>query len=86
MVSFREDAPFKVVFQSKVLGHKQRLPIFLDHLEVIRWVHLALEEDAEARLISDLLGAKGGWTHVLTAYLKNSVTSAVEPLSVIDCF
>jgi hypothetical protein len=53
-------------------------------MEVIRWVNFALKENALVRAESGEEHFNGeDLAYVLTAYLKNSVTSVVEPLRVI---
>jgi hypothetical protein len=55
-------------------------------MEIIGWVNFALKENALVRPKSEEDSEDSDReesTYVLTAYLKNSVTSAVEPLRVI---
>lgn len=54
-------------------------------MKVIGGVDSPLEQDPKQWGEIDLgRDRRGDGTHVFTAYLKNSVTSAVEPLRVID--
>jgi hypothetical protein len=84
----QESSPFQVVLKGKVLGYKNGLAILFDHVKVIRRIDLPLEQDARARTV----GTKyrpfdtTAKTNVFTAYLKNSVTRAHDPLRVIACF
>jgi hypothetical protein len=72
----------QIVFQGEILCDKDRLTVFLDHVKVVRRIYLSLKEDAIRELGIDSMEYERR-THVLTAYLKNSVTNWVEPLRVI---
>ncbi len=37
--------PFQVIFKCKILSDKDSLPVLFDHVEIIRWIHFALEQD-----------------------------------------
>lgn len=78
-----EDALFEVVLNVWILRYKDSLSILLHHMKVVRRIHLALEENPLTP--SAATPNARCCTHVFTAYLKNSVTSTVEPLSVIAC-
>jgi hypothetical protein len=54
----------QIVFQGEILCNKDRLTIFLDHVKVVRRIHLSLKEDAFQALGSREYGRH---THVLTA-------------------
>ena len=71
---------FQVVFQGEVLCDKDSLTVFLYHVKVVRRIYFSLKEDAIRELGSMEYERR---THVLTAYLKNSVTNWVEPFRVI---
>ena len=38
--------PIKIVFQSEVLGDEHRLAIFLNHVEIVGGVYLALKQNS----------------------------------------
>jgi hypothetical protein len=83
----------EIVLQCEILRHKDGLTVLLDHVKVIFGVDTPLEENASCDVQSMAFTAVATPTDVLTAYLKNSVTMFVEPLSVIadrvgaaDCF
>ena len=66
------------------MSDQHGLAVFLDHLEVIRRVYTPLKEDPGSKRLSGtspVIGLDG--MYVLAAYLKNSVTSFVEPLRVM---
>ena len=74
----------KIRFERSVLSDQHSLTVFLNHLEVICRVYTALKEDPGSESVSDTSLVVGlDETYVLAAYLKNSVTSFVEPLRVM---
>jgi hypothetical protein len=74
----------EICLECSVLGDQDGLTIFLNHLEIVRRIYTALKEDpGNKRLRDTWLVAGLDKTYVLAAYLKNSVTSFVEPLRVM---
>ena len=74
----------KICLERSVLSDQHSLIVFLNHPEVIWRVYAALKEDPGSESVSDTSLVVGlDETYVLAAYLKNSVTSFVEPLRVM---
>ena len=75
----------KIVLQCKVLRYKHGLSVLFYHMEVISGVYTSLKQDPMCKVNASRLPiyVQEIVTNVFAAYLKNSVTKVVEPLSVI---
>lgn len=57
-----EHSLLEIVFQGQILRYKDRLAIFLDHMEIVSWVYTTLEQNT-GRKLSACLGLYIVWNH-----------------------